>query len=316
LANAIFERAAPIVDELLDRPVTLPRSPEIETVEQLNDFSGVWNVDTEVTFLAGLYTTGDNINSPLTVDINNNCVWLGARAILGTEATFTVTQNLDDLSLRVTGDYPGTNFPSLVEREPGPDPVYTGEVTNAQGIEFSHAFTFPEATRFEWVVDVVTPSGGVCGVAQVRGVGTRAVPTPAPIEVPTQAPIRAAVWQAAFGVGAGTVPDGLPLADCPEAATFATPITTGIVNTTELGDGTLQVVGTVTEIPLPATLTPDPLQQGRYLGSAANDTAQYIHEITVTETTLAWRIMLRSQTGNCRIGTISGIGQPLGVPSS
>jgi hypothetical protein len=310
LQNAIFARGGALLGEL-PREVEAPPVVSSEELALFNTVAGEWFVETEITFLSGLYQQGEAVTVGLARDVVNLCEWQGAW-VLATEnysAPFLVLQDVDGQAITVNAFYPDVVFPDVMERQPGAEDLYAGTALNVDGTLFEHQILFETPTRMSWSVDVEQLGSGVCREGRIEGVGSR---EPQTVEAAAQAQLSATTWRVQLVADPGTVPLNDPIVDCPGAAGFEPPLTDTIVGTTLPGDGSsLRLQGQLDGVPFPDVLTTTPLNPDSYVGVALTEAQQVFHEVRFDGDLLNWRMMIRSLTDGCRVGTIQAVGSPL-----
>jgi hypothetical protein len=313
LALGLFERAAPVFN-VLGREVAPPDTLAPGEVALFNTFAGEYRMETDVTFLSGLYTEGEPINANLRDEVIARCGWPGAWE-LGTDSVFffTIEERVGDAStLNVAGAYPGTQFPLVFIRQDEPGDVFSTIIggVDPNTRQFIHTLRFVNETTVEWTLDVTSPDAGICNQARIRGVGTRG-----PLEVaPTPPPnvTTFATWDLGIAATSGFVPPNEVLPDCPTTPGFTAPATVGLVGTaTNTGDGTLRLQGEVNGLPTPEELSTSALRPGVYSGALFEGTTLYTHEIEFIDDGLRWRVMITDTAAACRLGTLDIRGERL-----
>ena len=309
LRNAIFTRGSAVLGELpldVDAPPMLSPSE----VALYNTLAGEWTVDTQVTFLEGLYQEGEAITPGLANDVVDSCEWRGAWLLADDYSTpFLVLQDTDGHTIKVNAYYPDVVFPDLMQREDGIEDRYTGTAIDRNGTLYEHTIWFEDATTLSWSLDVDILGDGLCRVARIEGRGNRIPQTAGAAE---QAQMSATTWRAQLIPDVGTVPANEPIQDCPDAASYTPPTDITIVGTTlNNGDNLLTLEGNIDGLPFPTELTNTPITPDSYIGVALTDTEQIFHEVRFDGELLNWRIMIRSLSEGCRVGTIQAVGSPM-----
>jgi hypothetical protein len=305
--GTLFDEMLPLLDEMLARPIDPPPAVLPDNLEQLNTYSDVWTVQSDVTYLAGMYETGEAVTTALKAEVREVCSWQGAWFV-GEKPTgsFTVIVSPDKTFAGIAGDYPQTNYPIALDRIAPDVDIYTGAITDSlNGITYEHTLTFTSPTTFEWELNVSGLPAGRCQEASVVGVGQRTPGEPSQSQIQT---VSSQSWNVDAAPGDFMLPVGEFIADCAEYPAYLPPFLNAQL-TTRRQSGSLGVDIALEGIPFPDALTVSDSSADTYIGAAANGNERYDHEFIFVEAdTVLWRAMVRAIDRDCRLGAFQATG--------